>query len=75
MSLFNSNTNQIILILFSEPTEYIDYLFKLDSKFGVPNLTKFGDLHNKEMMWVITEIVTEPNNRNRAQIIKNFIKV
>ena len=75
MSLFNANTNQIILIPISEPTEYIDYLFKLDSKFGVPNLTKFGDLSNKEMMWVITEIVTEPNNRNRAQIIKNFIKV
>ena len=75
LSIVTPNTNQIILILLSEPTEYVDYLFELDSKFGVPNLTKFGDLSNKEMMWVITEIVTEPNNRNRAQIIKNFIKV
>ena len=61
--------------MLSEPTEYVDYLFELDSKFGVPNLTKFGDLSNKEMMWVITEIVTEHHIKNRAKIIKDFIKV
>ena len=50
-------------------------VFELDSKFGIPNLTTFGDLSNKEMMWVITEVVTEPNMRNRAKLIKDFIKV
>ena len=27
------------------------------------------------MMWVITEIVTEHNIKNRAKVIKDFIKV
>ena len=58
-----------------EPTEYVDYLFNIKSNFGIPNLTRFGDLSNKEMMWVITEIVSEPNVKNRAKIIKDFIKV
>ena len=65
----------IMLISFSEPTEYVDFLFDLDSKFGIPNLTKFEELSNKEMMWVITEIVTEHNIKNRAKVIKDFIKV
>ena len=63
------------LLYITEPTEYVDYLFELKSKFGTPNLTRFEDLSNKEMMWVITEIVLEPNIRNRAKIIKEFIKV
>ena len=66
---------EIILYHISEPTEYVDFLFSLDSKFGTPNLTRFGDLSNREMMWVITEIVSETNVRNRAKVIKEFIKV
>ena len=42
-----------------EPTEYVDYIFELESKFGVPNLKMFKNSSHKEMMWVITEIVTE----------------
>ena len=56
-------------------TEYIDDVFKLESAFGTPNLTKFGNLVNDEMFWVITEIVSEPNRSNRAKMIKEFIKV
>ena len=66
---------KIILHHILEPTEYVDFLFNLDSKFGTPNLTRFGDLSNREMMWVITEIVSETNVRNRAKVIKEFIKV
>ena len=53
----------------------MDFLFELDSKFGTPNLKKFEALNNKEMFWVITEIVSEPNRSNRAKMIKEFIKV
>ena len=60
---------------FSEPTEYVDNLFELDSKFGTPNLTRFGELVNKEMMWVITEVVSEPNVARRAKLLKQFIKI
>ena len=58
-----------------ETTEYIDKLFELESKFGTPNLTEFGDLVNKEMMWVITEVVSESNISRRVKIIKQFIKI
>ena len=58
-----------------EPTEYIDNLFQLESQFGTPNLSGFERLSNVEMMWVITEIVSEMNVRERAKIIKAFIKV
>ena len=66
---------KIFFLCIIEPTEYVDYLFELKSKFGTPNLTRFEDLSNKEMMWVITEVVLETNIRNRAKIIKEFIKV
>ncbi len=58
-----------------EPTEYIDNLFSLSSRFGTPNLTRFGELVNTEMMWVITEVVSEPNAKRRANVVKQFIKV
>ena len=32
-----------------ETTEYIDKVFELKSRFGIPNLTKFEDLVNKVM--------------------------
>ncbi len=59
----------------TEQTEYVDNLFELDSKFGIQNVTRFGDLVNTEMMWVITEVVSEPNAGRRAKVIKQFIKV
>ena len=58
-----------------EPTEYIDYLFELKSKYGTPALSKFAELINKEMFWVVTEIVSENNLVKRMKIIKQFIKV
>lgn len=58
-----------------ELTEYIDNLFELHTSYGTPNLTKFGELVNQEMMWVITEIVSETNVGKRVRIIKQFIKV
>ncbi len=59
-----------------EPTEYVDNLFGLESsRFGTPNLDRFGDLVNTEMMWVITEVVSEPNAKRRANVVKQFIKV
>ena len=30
---------------------------------------------NREMMWTISEIVSEPNSTKRMRIIKQFIKV
>ena len=45
------------------------------SWYGTPNLTKFGELVNYEMFWVITEIVSEMNITKRVRILKQFIKV
>lgn len=58
-----------------EPTEYVDKLFELESKFGTPNLEKFDKLVNAEMMWAITAVVSEPNVKRRASVIKQLIKV
>jgi len=58
-----------------EMTEYIDDIFQLESDYGTPNLTKFGNLVNKETFWVITEIVKESNQAKRVRIIKQFIKI
>ncbi|XP_076369185.1 rap guanine nucleotide exchange factor 2-like isoform X2 [Tachypleus tridentatus] len=58
-----------------EPTEYIGDLFKLKSKYGTPMLSKFGELVNREMFWVVTEVCSEPNLLRRMKIIKQFIKV
>ncbi|KAK0398501.1 hypothetical protein QR680_002622 [Steinernema hermaphroditum] len=58
-----------------EPTEYVDNLFKLDSKYGWPKLTEFEELFNKEMWWVVTEICSEKAMHKRAKLIKKFIKI
>jgi Rap guanine nucleotide exchange factor 2 len=58
-----------------EMTEYVDNLFELETIYGTPNLDRFGELVNHEMMWVITEIVSEPNMARRVKIMKQFIKV
>ncbi|VDP25037.1 unnamed protein product [Soboliphyme baturini] len=58
-----------------EPTEYVDNLFRLRSKYGYPKLTQFEELVNREMWWVSTEILMEKNLIRRAKIIKKFIKI
>ena len=58
-----------------EATEYVDDLFELKSGYGVPNLSLFGELVNREMMWTIGEIVSESNLAKRMRVIKQFIKV
>ena len=42
-----------------ETTEYIDKVFELKSRFGIPNLTKFEDLVNKV-------ILTQDHLKNNA---------
>ncbi|KAF2898675.1 hypothetical protein ILUMI_07500 [Ignelater luminosus] len=58
-----------------EPTEYIDDLFELQSKYGTPMLEQFAALVNREMFWVVTEVCSEHNPVRRMKIIKQFIKV
>lgn len=58
-----------------ESTEYIDYLYKIKSKYGFENLQKFSNLSNEEMFWVVHEILHESNVTKRAKIIKNFIYI
>ncbi|CAD6194487.1 unnamed protein product [Caenorhabditis auriculariae] len=58
-----------------EPTEYIDNLFHLDSKYGSPRLEEFERLFNREMWWVATEVCSERHVQRRAKIIKKFIKI
>ncbi|XP_011176635.1 rap guanine nucleotide exchange factor 2 isoform X2 [Zeugodacus cucurbitae] len=58
-----------------ESTEYIDDLFNLKTKYGVPMLTKFAELVNREMFWVVTEICSEHNIVRRMKIVKQFIKI
>jgi len=58
-----------------QPTEYIDYIFKLKSFYGTPNLEKFLKLPNQEMYWTITEIIRENNLMQRSKILKHFIKI
>nr|XP_004666644.1 rap guanine nucleotide exchange factor 6 isoform X4 [Jaculus jaculus] len=58
-----------------EPTEYIDDLFKLDSKTGNTHLKEFEDIVNQETFWVASEILRESNQLKRMKIIKHFIKI
>jgi len=58
-----------------ESTEYIDDLFELKSRYGMPMLAKFAELVNKEMFWVVTEVCSEHNPLRRMRIVKQFIKV
>ncbi|XP_008012536.1 rap guanine nucleotide exchange factor 6 isoform X7 [Chlorocebus sabaeus] len=58
-----------------EPTEYIDDLFKLNSKAGNTHLKRFEDIVNQETFWVASEILTEANQLKRMKIIKHFIKI
>ncbi|XP_064621148.1 rap guanine nucleotide exchange factor 6-like isoform X4 [Lineus longissimus] len=57
-----------------ELTEYVDDLYELKSRFGIPNLKKFAELVNREMFWVVTEVCSEQNLIKRSKIIKHFIK-
>lgn len=58
-----------------ESTEYVDDLFELKSKYGVPMLSQFAELVNREMFWVVTEVCSEHNLVRRSKIIKQFIKI
>ncbi|KAM6150562.1 rap guanine nucleotide exchange factor 6 isoform 3-T3 [Erethizon dorsatum] len=58
-----------------EPTEYIDDIFKLDSRTGNTHLKEFEDIVNQETFWVASEILTESNQLKRMKIIKHFIKI
>ena len=58
-----------------EQTEYVDFLFKLESKFGTANLAAFSNLVNKETHWVVTELVRENNLGKRVKMTKHFLKI
>ncbi|KAH8385744.1 hypothetical protein KR009_002654, partial [Drosophila setifemur] len=58
-----------------ESTEYVDELFELRSRYGVPMLSKFAELVNREMFWVVSEICCEHNIVRRMKIVKQFIKI
>ncbi|XP_059554288.1 rap guanine nucleotide exchange factor 6 isoform X18 [Myotis daubentonii] len=58
-----------------EPTEYIDDLFKLNSKTGNTHLKEFENIVNQETFWVASEVLTESNQLKRMKIIKHFIKI
>uniref|UniRef100_A0A1A9ZDR0 Rap guanine nucleotide exchange factor 2 n=1 Tax=Glossina pallidipes TaxID=7398 RepID=A0A1A9ZDR0_GLOPL len=58
-----------------ESTEYVDDLFGLKTKYGVPMLSRFSELVNREMFWVVTEICGEHNIVRRMKIVKQFIKI
>lgn len=58
-----------------ESTEYIDDLFEIKSRYGIPKLREFSELVNHEMFWVVTEVCSEHNMMRRSKIIKQFIKI
>ncbi|OQR77979.1 rap guanine nucleotide exchange factor 2-like, partial [Tropilaelaps mercedesae] len=59
-----------------EPTEYVDDLFEVtNSRYGAPMLSKFAELVNREMFWVVTQVVSEPTVMRRMRTIKQFIKL
>ncbi|KAM4675109.1 rap guanine nucleotide exchange factor 6 [Discoglossus pictus] len=58
-----------------EPTEYIDDLFKFDSKTGNTRLKQFEEVINQETFWVATEILKETNQMKRVKLMKHFIKI
>lgn len=58
-----------------ESTEYVDDLFEIQSKYGVPMLKQFSELVNREMFWVVTEVCSEYNMVRRMKIVKQFIKI
>jgi len=59
-----------------EATEYVDDLYELEkSRYGTPSLSLFAELVNREMMWAISEIVSDNNSTKRMRIIKQFIKI
>ena len=77
--LTNSGFIFTYLVLFCyrqiESTEYVDDLFELKSRYGVPMLSQFAELVNREMFWVVTEVCSEHNLVRRSKIIKQFIKI
>ena len=58
-----------------EATEYVEDLFEIKSRYGTPNLSTFSALVNREMMWVVSEIVSEPSVHKRMRVLKQFVKI
>ncbi|MFT7796173.1 rap guanine nucleotide exchange factor 6 isoform X2 [Arapaima gigas] len=58
-----------------ESTEYVDDLFKLNSRTGSSQLKQFEEIINQETFWVATEILKEANTLKRMKTIKHFIKI
>jgi len=58
-----------------EQTEYVDWLFERNSKFGSDNLNNFSEMLNKETLWVVAEIVEEVNLSKRVKLVKHFVKI
>lgn len=58
-----------------ESAEYVDDLFELKSRYGVPMLRQFAELVNREMFWVVSEVCSEHNMVRRMKIIKQFVKI
>lgn len=71
----NENIDLCAIIRQIESTEYVDDLFELKSRYGVPMLRQFAELVNREMFWVVTEVCSEHNLVRRSKIIKQFIKI
>merc|ERR1719507_1427198 len=56
-----------------EATEYVEDLFEIKSRYGTPNLNTFSALVNREMMWVISEVVAELNIHKRMWVISEVV--
>nr|XP_033818176.1 rap guanine nucleotide exchange factor 6-like [Geotrypetes seraphini] len=58
-----------------DPTEYIEELFRLGSRAGHVHLKKYEELSNNMTIWVVTETLSEANQKRRMKTIKHFIKI
>ena len=67
--------NDFTILRQIEQTEYVDHIFKIKSKFGTENLDEFSNLVNTETLWVVSELVREPNTTRRSKMVKHFIKI
>ena len=58
-----------------EQTEYAEWLFEVKSKNGIANLEKFSNLANKEILWVVSEIVGESKISKRIRMVRHFLNI
>ena len=57
------------------PVEYIDDLWSLEKSSPNDGLKRFSETTNREMFWVVNEILNEPSLAQRVRIIKQFLKI